>query len=188
MPSYLLSFPLNFLYIYILCTFFSSFFSYFFFLTDLPAHRLYFVITLSSSSFFSFCSLLCFNIFTVYGFINCLSVLSPLYFSYIWSFCSPFLAFPYIPHSSSPFPLLTFLPQTFLPILNFISLSPHVVIPAFSSLYLSCVQVRLAESEREKGSLQAELDRFSENFQAEQTSWLDEKEKVIRYVAYKEVQ
>jgi hypothetical protein len=38
----------------------------------------------------------------------------------------------------------------------------------------------LVETEREKEALQAELDRFRENFQAEQTSWLDEKEKVIR--------
>jgi hypothetical protein len=42
----------------------------------------------------------------------------------------------------------------------------------------------LADSEREKEALKTELDRFRENFQAEQTSWLDEKEKVIRYVVH----
>jgi hypothetical protein len=44
--------------------------------------------------------------------------------------------------------------------------------------------VRLADCEREKAGLHQELDTFRHNFQAEQTSWLDEKEKVIRYVVY----
>ncbi len=47
-----------------------------------------------------------------------------------------------------------------------------------------CCQVRLADCEREKAGLHQELDTFRHNFQAEQTSWLDEKEKVIRYVVY----
>jgi hypothetical protein len=41
--------------------------------------------------------------------------------------------------------------------------------------------VRLADTEREKAALREELDTFRDNFQAQQTSWLDEKEKVIRY-------
>jgi hypothetical protein len=42
-------------------------------------------------------------------------------------------------------------------------------------------QARLADTEREKAVLREELDTFRDNFQAQQTSWLDEKEKVIRY-------
>jgi len=44
-----------------------------------------------------------------------------------------------------------------------------------------CEQARLADTEREKAVLREELDTFRDNFQAQQTSWLDEKEKVIRY-------
>jgi hypothetical protein len=43
-----------------------------------------------------------------------------------------------------------------------------------------CEQARLADTEREKAVLREELDTFRDNFQAQQTSWLDEKEKVIR--------